>query len=105
MPTKAQRPCLVCRRLTRNGSRCEQHTTTYDTPAYRQARAAMLDAWLVENGRWCPGADDLDHDPHPVEWPNILTVDHITPLRRGGTHHRDNLRILCQDANLAHGQR
>ena len=105
MPTKAPRPCLVCRRLTSHGSRCETHSTTYDTPTYRVRRAALLDAWRIDNGPWCPGADDLDHSPHPVQWPDHLTIDHIIPLSRGGTHHTENLRVLCNQANQAHGQR
>lgn len=31
-----------------------------------------------------------------------LTIDHITPLIDGGSHHNDNLRTLCQTCHRRH---
>lgn len=30
-----------------------------------------------------------------------VSVDHITPVTQGGTHHLDNLRVLCRPHHLA----
>lgn len=32
-----------------------------------------------------------------------LTVDHITPVSKGGTHNENNLRTLCQKCNIKRG--
>lgn len=32
-----------------------------------------------------------------------LSIDHIVPVARGGTNHRSNLRILCEDCNTHKG--
>ena len=56
-------------------------------PEYKRNRAV---AWrraggrceLLENGRRCGSRDRCQ-------------VDHITPVSQGGTHHVDNLRVLC----------
>lgn len=34
-----------------------------------------------------------------------LTGDHITPLSRGGTNTRDNIRVLCRHCNSQRGNR
>lgn len=34
-----------------------------------------------------------------------LTMDHITPLSRGGRHHKANIQPLCQPCNSSKGQR
>jgi 5-methylcytosine-specific restriction endonuclease McrA len=34
-----------------------------------------------------------------------LTVDHIIPIARGGTHARTNLQVLCRACNSAKGAR
>lgn len=104
-PQRAPRPCLVCHRPTRAGSWCPEHqphwadhptNPAYRDPGYRRTRAKLLTAWRREHGDWCPGATDLNHPPHPEP---DLTVDHIIPLRDGGTHDESNLRILCRKQN------
>ena len=34
---------------------------------------------------------------------NPVAVDHIIPIARGGTHTRDNLRVLCRSCNSSRG--
>lgn len=36
---------------------------------------------------------------------NDLTIDHVTPIKRGGTHDLDNLQVLCQSCNSRKGAR
>lgn len=31
--------------------------------------------------------------------PNDLTIDHLTPISRGGRHHSSNMATLCQPCN------
>ncbi len=114
-PWRAKRICLDCHRLTDHGSRCEKCCTScfvhrdyskvkrppnmaYTQPEYRRLRARILAAWIKEHGHWCPGAPDLRHAPHPAI---VLTLDHIIPIRNGGTHDEGNLRVLCRSANAS----
>lgn len=48
--------------------------------ALRRANGACE---LMENGRRCGSRDRVQ-------------VDHITPVTQDGTHHLDNLRVLCR---------
>jgi len=34
-------------------------------------------------------------------YPNTKHIDHIIPLNIGGTHTKDNVRIICRDCNLS----
>ena len=60
---------------------------TYKDPEYKRNRAV---AWRraggrcerLENGRRCGSSDGCQ-------------VDHVTPVSQGGTHHVDNLAVLC----------
>lgn len=64
-----------------------QDGKAYKDPEYLRNRAVV---WrraggrceLTENGRRCGSRDGCQ-------------VDHITGLAAGGTHHLDNLRVLC----------
>lgn len=53
-----------------------------------------------EWGEWCEGVPELGHEAHWLSKSHFLTVDHIVPLRLGGSHERSNLRVVCNWANL-----
>ncbi|MFF4316010.1 HNH endonuclease [Streptomyces sp. NPDC001507] len=113
-----KRPCLNCGRLTSNPSRCDTHQKEwmaarqrerdakrgsasqrgYDV-TYRRVRAQVLRGWRNQNGEWCPGWGVSAHAAQD------LTVDHIIPLVKGGTHHRENLRVLCRSCNSRRGSK
>jgi hypothetical protein len=105
-----RRPCITpgCSALTsRNGSRCasceaarqrkRNRRRTWYGPEWRRVAAAAVAAHVARYGWWCPGAPDLDHEPHVS---HDLVVDHIQPrsLARG-------VRVLCRSANSARGNR
>lgn len=102
------RPCLDCNRLHTNTSRCGSHqqakrqryNTAYSDPEYKRNRRILLDDHIARHGWICPGATDLDHEPHPS---TDLTADHIIPTSEGGTHALDNLRVLCRRMNTSKG--
>lgn len=75
------RYCIVqgCRNLTPR-SRCEDHQAElpYKTEAWRQIRKQILPAPCVKCGQ------PASH------------INHIIPLREGGTNDMDNLEALCQ---------
>ncbi|MFD4626481.1 HNH endonuclease [Streptomyces sp. NPDC058475] len=113
-----KRPCLRCGRLTANPSRCDVHQAEflaqrqrardaergsasqrgYDSK-YRRIRAQVLRAHRARNGDLCEGWGVAPHGSAD------LTVDHIIPLAKGGTHHRENLRVLCRSCNSRRGSR
>jgi 5-methylcytosine-specific restriction endonuclease McrA len=60
----------------------------YSDPEYKRNRPLALKraggkCELTENGKRCGSRDRCQ-------------VDHIIPRARGGTHHLDNLRVLCK---------
>ena len=66
---------------------------TYGSAEYRANRPLAIrraggKRELTEAGRRCGSTDRI-------------SVDHITPLSQGGTHHLDNLRVLCRPCHLA----
>ncbi|MFK0282572.1 HNH endonuclease [Streptomyces sp. NPDC090499] len=111
-----KRPCLKCGRLTTNPSRCDVHQAEWNKAyeqrravtrpsasqrgydiTYRRVRAQVLKGWRSQHGEWCPGWGV------PAHGSADLTVDHIIPLAKGGTHHRENLRVLCRSCNSRRG--
>ncbi|MFB7905219.1 HNH endonuclease signature motif containing protein [Kitasatospora sp. NPDC056076] len=103
-----RRPCLVCGRLTRNPSRCDQHQAEWQTEqdrrrgsatqrgygaAYQRNAAAVLADHRRTHGAVCPG---YSAPAHPS---TDLTVDHILPKSRGGDDERENLTVLCRACN------
>lgn len=103
-----QRPCLVCGRLTRNPSRCDVHQAEYMaarnarrgsanargyTAEYRKRAAYVLAQHRATHGEHCPGYRV------PAHVSSDLTVDHIVPLAKGGTHELSNLSVLCRACN------
>lgn len=105
---RRQRPCLTCRRLTRNASRCDTcqsawqarrdqqrgsaHQRGYDS-AWRRAAAAAVTSHRAMFGDWCPGWQI------PAHQATDLTGDHIVPKDRGGSDDPDNIQILCRGCN------
>lgn len=65
----------------------------YDDPEYRRNRALAIRRaggrceWM-DGGQRCGSRDRV-------------SVDHITPVSQGGTHHLDNLRVLCRPHHQA----
>jgi 5-methylcytosine-specific restriction protein A len=105
---RRQRPCLNCKRLTRNASRCDLCQTSYRqrtdqargsahqrgyTQAWRVAAAAAVAQHRAEHGNVCPG---WNVPAHPAA---DLTGDHIVPKARGGTDSPDNVQVLCRACN------
>jgi hypothetical protein len=92
-------PCLECGKPTA-GSRCAEHPNPNDLArhrsSYTKTRQAFLDAWRARHGNWCPGAEDLDHQPHPS---SDLTVDHIDG--DAWNDYPANWRVLCRQKNSA----
>lgn len=52
--------------------------------------------WARDEQR-CQGPYCIDAPPIPLE---AAHIDHIVPLRRGGTNHLDNLRTLCRRCHV-----
>ena len=81
------RTCLGCGTIVRGRSRCEDCSKTsargYGSAWQRTAR--NLIALRLRCAR-CSTTTDL-------------TVDHITPLSKGGTNNPGNLRVLCRPCN------
>lgn len=72
-------------------------------PATFSRRSAKIkNRHREQHGNWCPGASDLEHESHDLKDDEYLTVDHIVPVRDGGSHTAENLRILCNTTN--HGR-
>lgn len=103
-----KRPCLVCKRLTSNPSRCDTHEAEYRqrVNAYRgtSSQRGYGYQWqrlsrqiLTEHrdtyGEHCQGYGVPSHVA------SDLTVDHITPKALGGTDDRSNLQVLCRSCN------
>ncbi len=62
-------------------------TAVYGSPEYKRNRQA---AWKRAGGR-C----ELLEEGKRCRSTKRCQVDHITPVSQGGTHHLDNLRVLC----------
>ncbi|MEU1030202.1 HNH endonuclease [Streptomyces mirabilis] len=114
----AKKPCLKCGRLTTNPSRCDVHQKEWEAARqklrdaergsasqrgydskYRRIRAQVLRAHRARNGDLCEGWGV------PAHASQDLTVDHIIPLAKGGTHRRENLRVLCRRCNSSRGSK
>ncbi|PJN00805.1 HNH endonuclease [Streptomyces sp. CB01201] len=98
------RPCLECQRLTRNPSRCDDCTASFEArrgsstqrgygARWRQVRSQAVVAHRQVYGEWCPG---WNVPAHPA---SDLTGDHITPKSKGGTDDLANVQVLCRGCN------
>jgi 5-methylcytosine-specific restriction endonuclease McrA len=87
----ALRPCIGCRRLIANGSRCPQC----------KLRRPRGNAWQPTRTLV------FAHDGHRCRdcGAPANAVDHSTPIARDGTDHPSNLQALCAACNSAKGDR
>jgi len=103
-----QRPCIRCKRLTRNGTRCEACAAVWSATRgsstargygsrWRAIRQAVLDRHIALYGPVCPGYGRPSHES------DDLTVDHVVPKARGGGDHPSNLAVLCRGCNSSKG--
>lgn len=100
------RQCIQpgCTILTRT-SRCIFHerlyvrrrAIPYESPAYRSARRAVLEA-----EPWCHTQPECPY-PDRGTPANPLTADHVTPIAAGGGP--DQLTVLCRRCNSSKGAR
>lgn len=105
---RRQRPCLNCRTLTRNASRCDRCESAYQrtrdqvrgsahqrgyTQAWRTTAALAVAQHRAEHGDWCPGWKVASHPS------TDLTADHIVPKAAGGTDDPSNVQVLCRGCN------
>lgn len=58
-------------------------------------RSPLRGDFLCSPRTFCAGAT-LCAKPLPAK---KLTVDHVVPVSRGGSNHRDNLRAACKPCN------
>lgn len=107
------RPCLgfdgePCGVLTTR-TRCPLHRRAYDreatrdkrevrpySSAERDRRLAVVTAWRLTYGDWCPG---FNRPGHPA---SDLCADHIVSVTDGG-HEAGPLSVLCRRCNSAKG--
>lgn len=100
--------CLDCKRLTRNGSRCEpcQQARTRARDRARPARPSATQRGynaeyqknrkiLLSEKKFCEICRERIAD----------SVDHIVPLSFGGTNNLSNLRPTCLTCNKKLGNR
>lgn len=71
-----------------------QRTDLGDIPPYNSQE--NRERLYGRQGSYCNGCEH--HFP-----PRNLTIDHIVPRSRGGSHHVDNLQLLCGACNSAKG--
>ncbi|MFF1597681.1 HNH endonuclease [Streptomyces mirabilis] len=63
------------------------------TSRYRALASSVIAEHRASHGDRCPGWGTVPHTA------TDLTVDHVIPLAKGGTHDRANLRVLCRSCN------
>lgn len=108
MATRRRRPCLDCRRLTTNPSRCDEHQAAWQArqsqargsatergygAQWRRTAATAVATHRAQYGDWCPGWGVLPH--HATD----LTADHILAKANGGTDEPTNVQVLCRACN------
>jgi len=103
MPTRAPHPCVEpgCPTLVTKGSRCARHAREHQqrldavrpSPSqrgydsnWRRIRIAFL-----RKHPWCSDPYDIHLDAV-----RATQVDHIKPIKEGGTNDQNNLQGLCQ---------
>jgi 5-methylcytosine-specific restriction endonuclease McrA len=94
----SDRKCADCAQAMQR--RHNERRRHLHTPAFRRLRQRLLAEHTARHGLWCPGAPDLEHEPHPVTQRRDLTIDHVIPTSRGGDElSPTNVRVLCRSAN------
>ncbi len=66
----------------------------------------LCDLAFDKDARWRddPGYAPVLNVPGRKFWV-LLEIDHIVPIRHGGTHDPENLRALCQPCNSSKGHK
>lgn len=74
-----------------------------DHPGRPQTKAKRRAAAVARDGRTCYlcGRECTDWTGRPTK--TDLTLDHVIPPSKGGTHAADNLRVCCRSCNAAKG--
>ena len=96
MPRKIPTPCREpgCPALTPEGGRCRAHRRTYErrrgTPGQRGYNAEWRRMRKVV----------LAAHPYCECGARATEVDHIKPLRQGGTHAPANLKAMCRPCHV-----
>ena len=99
------RPCLLCGAGTTKGSYCSLHSVIYQMAWDKRRGTAHQRGYnadyyhlrdkVIALQPWCSICMTTES----------LTVDHITPLSRGGSNSVENLRVLCAAHNRLKGGR
>lgn len=99
----ASRPCNspMCPRLATEGAYCDEHRRLYDDHHRAGSNARgynyrwrKIRARVLKNNPLCADPDGVHTFPEPA-----TEVDHIKPLRMGGTNQYDNLQSLCKSCH------
>lgn len=103
-PIRAARPCKIygCPNLVRGaGSYCEEHKKEYSQPDPRPSsyKRGYNKEWYIIRNNFLK-----DNPMCSVRGcgNKATDVDHILPLRFGGTHDYANLRALCKSCHSKH---
>lgn len=92
------------------GSRCKERAHGYDhikrAKLYGVAweKGITLDKLIERDGLTCYVCGKTC-DRNDLSWgsygPDYPTIDHVIPLRNGGTHTWDNVKVACANCNCA----
>lgn len=82
----------------RRSHRCEACQNAYEKKAAEMYRGtAKVRGQMIAASPYCPECGTTDTD--------ILVIDHIIPIAKGGTNDPDNLRVMCSLCNDHKGAR
>ena len=109
MPYKSLKPCSAngCPELIRSGSYCTKHQTEVNRK-YDQGRGTAAQRGYGANWqrlrKMVLSRDPTCKDPFSSHhyYGHVIAsteVDHIAPLREGGTNEMDNLQGLCKSCH------
>lgn len=103
MPTRAKRPCAAagCGNVVSNGRYCAAHVVQARTVDKRPSRSKRgydrnWQRLRLLKLRSNPVCEECLLYGHVVQ---ATEVDHIKPLREGGTNQDENLRSLCKSCH------